>query len=572
MRKLTKSLVGKASIIMGVMILAVLAMIVVSFKLSANVVNSIQTLQTKDISISQDTADAYSSFLEMDDQANMWVGLYGFHDTSLSTATLQQILQAEQKLNSSLEKLKPLFTSQQEQALFRKTEEDAKGYENYFSQVQKLNATDHQQAQQIMYVDNSNVSNALTADLQRLKAIGKQGVANQAHTSISSSQYQERVIFIGGSFVALLGLSLLVFLYFLLKPLQQIAHEIHNVAEGDLMVEEIKFRRRDEVGVLAESVNNMVRNLSKIFVEVSLNAEHVAASSEELMASAEQTSRATEHIAASIQEVATGSENQFARTQSAVTTIGDIASATEQIAGSAHQVSATAGHVTELAEAGHSSISQVIEKMQSIQDKVNDLTRDVDVLGDRSNRIGQIIGVITDIASQTNLLALNAAIEAARAGEQGRGFAVVAAEVRKLAEQSSDSAKEIVTMVQSIQEDTGRTVRMTEVVRDEVESGMMVAQHAGSAFERIQGGVLEVAQGFHEVSTAVKQVSTNTVVARESMQNVSGIARAAVASTENVSAASEEQLAAMEEITSAATALSEMAEQLQTVITKFTFR
>lgn len=200
------------------------------------------------------------------------------------------------------------------------------------------------------------------------------------------------------------------------------------------------------------------------------------------------------------------------------------------------------------------------------------MTRDVDVLGDRSNRIGQIIGVITDIASQTNLLALNAAIEAARAGEQGRGFAVVAAEVRKLAEQSSDSAKEIVTMVQSIQEDTGRTVRMTEVVRDEVESGMMVAQHAGSAFERIQGGVLEVAQGFHEVSTAVKQVSTNTVVARESMQNVSGIARAAVASTENVSAASEEQLAAMEEITSAATALSEMAEQLQTVITKFTFR
>lgn len=569
MKVLTRTLIGKVLMIMGVMIIAVIAMIVVSFNLSANVVTNIQTLQAKDIGISTETADAYSSFLTMDDQSNMWVGLYSYHDKSLSDSTLQQILQAEQQLNQSLVKLKSLVPGSSGQALVKKAEQDAAGYEAYFSQVQKLNSTDHQKAQHIMYIDNSNVSNALTADLQQLKELGKQRVETNALVSIHSSTRQERMTLIGGTVVALLGIGLLGFIYLLLKPVNRIVRLVRKVAKGDLTIEEIRVRNKDEIGLLADGVNQMVQNLRTMIAEVGLNAEQVAASSEQLMASAEQTSQATEHIATSIQEVAAGSESQAVSTDTAVTTMAEIASATGHIAVTANQVAETAEQATQLAAEGQSSLQQVTSKMEMISDKVNTLSHDVHELGKRSHRIGEIIGVINDIASQTNLLALNAAIEAARAGEHGRGFAVVAEEVRKLAEQSSNSATEIVQVIQSIQDDTGKTVHMTEGVREEVASGMDVVQGARAAFARIQQGVIDVTRQIQEVSAAVEQMSASTDGASQAMQAVSDVAVQAVSSTQNVSAAAEEQLASMEEITASATALARMAEQLQTVIGRF---
>lgn len=569
MNRLTRSLVGKVLIILSVIILAIIAMVVTSFGLSDNVVKNIQRLQRTDELISQYASQAYSGFLLMDDQSNMWIGLYGYHNKSMSDSTLQQVLQAEQQLNLSLQKLKPLMTSPQEEALVARAKQDANAYEADFAQVRQLNSTNHQKAQNIMYVGNDSASNALTVDLQQLNQLGNQKVNAYSLSSIHASKLEQQTTIIIGSIVSLLAIALFVYIYFLLKPIPMISSRVRRVAEGNLDISEIRVKNHDEVGILAESVNLMVQNLRGIIKEVDINAEQLAASSEELMASAEQTSQATEHIASTIQEVAVGSENQAVSTETAVSTIREISTAAEHVAQNAESVSNTASQTTELTQDGVRAVQQVTLKMTSISQTVESLSRDMAELGARSETIGKIIGVITDISSQINLLALNAAIEAARAGEHGRGFAVVADEVRKLAEQSAQSTIEIINMIESIQKDTEVAVRTTQGVHAEVQSGLEAVRLAGTSFTKIQKGIEEVARQIAEVSAAVEQMASGTVGASQSMKFIADTAMQSSSNTQNVSAAAQEQLASMEEITASATSLSHMAEQLQALITRF---
>jgi methyl-accepting chemotaxis protein len=159
-------------------------------------------------------------------------------------------------------------------------------------------------------------------------------------------------------------------------------------------------------------------------------------------------------------------------------------------------------------------------------------------LGKSSDQIGEIIGVIDDIADQTNLLALNAAIEAARAGEQGRGFAVVADEVRKLAERTTKATKEIAGMIKKIQSDTAGAVASMEEGTAEVKQGMKLADRAGASLQEIVGVsqkvtdmVTQIAAASEEQSSASEQISKNvegiSKVTGETAQGTQQIARAA---------------------------------------------
>ena len=169
---------------------------------------------------------------------------------------------------------------------------------------------------------------------------------------------------------------------------------------------------------------------------------------------------------------------------------------------------------------------------------VNKSAETVKELGKSSDQIGEIIGVIDDIADQTNLLALNAAIEAARAGEQGRGFAVVADEVRKLAERTTKATKEIAGMIKKIQADTTGAVQSMEEGTQEVERGIELADKAGMSLKEIVGVsqkvtdmVTQIAAASEEQSSASEQISKNvegiSKVTGETAQGTQQIARAA---------------------------------------------
>ena len=201
--------------------------------------------------------------------------------------------------------------------------------------------------------------------------------------------------------------------------------------------------------------------------------------------------------------------------------------------------------------------------MAQIEKTVDDSAQLVGKLGERSSEIGKIVDTISGIAGQTNLLALNAAVEAARAGEQGRGFAVVAEEVRKLAEQSQDAAKQIAGLINEIQVDTGKAVNAMKEGTREVKAGSEAVQDTGRTFDDIVNLVGQVSEQVNDISAAIEQMAASSQNIVTSVKHIDKISKEASAHTQTVSAATEEQLASMEEIASSSQALANLAQNLQ---------
>lgn len=353
------------------------------------------------------------------------------------------------------------------------------------------------------------------------------------------------------------------------RPIVAVAAVANRISAGELTVEPLRIQTRDEVGQLSQSVNTMVDNLRTLIQQVNGTAADLAASAEQLSINAEHTSRATEQIATTIQEVAYGAEKQVKSVEESVTAIESVSMGVQQVAANAQQAAESSIAASDIAVEGNQVLQVVISQMQSIDHTVNDIADIVKRLGASSQEIGQIVQVITSIAEQTNLLALNAAIEAARAGEQGRGFAVVADEVRKLAEQSAQSAQQIEHLIATIQHESNQAVQFMERGTKEVALGLEVVNNAGKSFEQIQDAVTQVASQIQEVKAYSQQMSVGTEQVVELVRVIEEVAVNSADGTQNVSAATEEQLAAMEEVTSSAGSLAKIAEELQGHVSKF---
>ncbi|WP_409176175.1 methyl-accepting chemotaxis protein [Brevibacillus fortis] len=353
------------------------------------------------------------------------------------------------------------------------------------------------------------------------------------------------------------------------RPIAAVASVANRISEGELTVQPLQIRTKDEVGQLSQSVNTMVLNLRTIIQQVNDTASDLASSAEELSVNSDHTSKATEQIAITIQEVAYGAEKQVKSVEESVTAIQGVSTGAQRVATNAQQAAESALGASQIAVEGNQALQVVISQMQSIENTVGNIADIVKRLGNSSQEIGQIVQVITAIAEQTNLLALNAAIEAARAGEQGRGFAVVADEVRKLAEQSAQSAQQIKLLITTIQLESNQAVLSMEQGTKEVATGLTVVNNAGKSFEQIQDAVTQVASQIQEVKAYSEQMSFGTKQVVELVSVIEEVAENSADGTQSVSAATEEQLAAMEEVSSSATSLARIAEELQSHVSKF---
>lgn len=353
-------------------------------------------------------------------------------------------------------------------------------------------------------------------------------------------------------------------------PIRLVSRQLKEIAEGEGdLTKEIHIKSSDEIGILAQTFNQMLKNLRQLIGQIALTAEQVSASSEQLTASAEQTTKATEQVALISEELALGSDKQVKGIQQSAVAVQQMSHGLTQIAQNT-QIASTNTHLA-LSKSleGNQAIQKAVNEMRLIHQTVAELSRNIQGLGHRSNEINQIVEVITNIASQTNLLALNAAIEAARAGEHGRGFAIVADEVRKLAEQSSTSAGQIAELISTIQSETHQAVSLMEQGSQEVTTGIQSVNVAGTSFEEIQSAIQEVSSQVEDVSASTQQLSSYATQVVAAFDEIAAVTETTSAGSQNVSAATEEQLATMQEIASSAGALSSLAEEMQTVVGKF---
>lgn len=353
------------------------------------------------------------------------------------------------------------------------------------------------------------------------------------------------------------------------NPLQIMVDVCQELADGDFRDKAPRVTRTDEIGQLGNALVSMRSDLRAVFKQVGESAEQVAASSEQLTASAEQSAQVVGQVAGAITDVAGGAEQQLKAVEAASGVVEQMSASIQQVAASANQVAGNSTQAAGKAMEGDKSVEKAVSQMTHIEQTVNKSSQVVAKLGDRSKEIGQIVDTISGIAGQTNLLALNAAIEAARAGEQGRGFAVVAEEVRKLAEQSQDAAKQIAALISEIQGDTEEAVVAMSEGNREVKVGTEVVTAAGYAFKEIAELITQVSEQTKEISAAIQQMAGGSQQIVAAVRAIDGHSKAAVGQSQTVSAATEEQAASMEEIASSSQGLAQLAQELNVAVNKF---
>lgn len=367
----------------------------------------------------------------------------------------------------------------------------------------------------------------------------------------------------------ILGVSGLYVTRIITKPLNEMVFVCEELAAGDFRDKPHTVIRKDEIGHLSTALVKIQASLCSLMKQVNLSVEQVAASSEELTASADQSAQASNQIAGSITGVAQEMEEQMAASNDASAVIQQMSASVQQIAANANEVAEQSVLAANKAKEGNASVDKAIKQMLHIEQTVTTSAAVVTQLGERSSEIGQIIDAISGIAGQTNLLALNAAIEAARAGEQGRGFAVVAEEVRKLAEQSQNAAKQIAALISEIQGDTNKAVvAMGEGTR-EVKLGTEIVNHSGQVFQEIATLFTHVSFQIKEISSAIEQLAAGSQQIVISVRRMDDLSRKASGEAQVVSAATEEQSASMEEIASSSQALANLAMELRDAVSRF---
>jgi methyl-accepting chemotaxis protein len=353
------------------------------------------------------------------------------------------------------------------------------------------------------------------------------------------------------------------------RPVTEVATSVQEIATGNLAVNDLTVNSRDEIGQLATSFNAMKQHLRELIHQASESASQVAAASEELTATADQAAVASSQVADSISEVAAGTDKQVKSVNAAANIVERMSSNIQEISGKISHVAELSIKTATAATTGKDAVESAISQMDTIERSVSGSAEVVTKLGERSKEIGQIVDTISGIAGQTNLLALNAAIEAARAGEAGRGFAVVAEEVRKLAEQSEEAAKQISSLIGEIQSDTTKAVISMQAGTQEVKHGTKVVVDAAEAFSNINTMVNSVSDQANEVAASVRQLTTDSQTIVGEVRAIEKISRDTSAETQTVSAATEEQSASLQQIAAASQSLAQMAEQLQTAVHRF---
>jgi len=388
--------------------------------------------------------------------------------------------------------------------------------------------------------------------------------------AIMTNKFTYHVIILGlimGVIIAVVNIILTMRI--ITDKIKEITIKLAKVAKGDLTVQWDK-----EKGIfknIVEEISNTIDGIKNIVKQVASSTDHILSLAENLSASTQQINASAEEITTTVQQIARGVEQQAERTVETSRIMGNMSQSIQKVAQKSEEVLGVSTAAKTATTNGLAAVNETVVKIEDIVSVTNKAKDSIIELRNYSEKIEEIVNIITEIADETNLLALNAAIEAARAGDAGRGFAVVADEVRKLAEGSAQAAKEITRLIEDIHSKTEGVVSAIMIGSQETEKGKLAVKQSGDALVEIDSVVTKVVNLEQEVFSLTKAQAEDTDRVVKAVEEIAAVAEETAAGTEQASASTEEQTASMQEIAAQAQELAQTAEVLKTLVNKFSF-
>ncbi|WP_027408964.1 methyl-accepting chemotaxis protein [Anoxybacteroides tepidamans] len=353
------------------------------------------------------------------------------------------------------------------------------------------------------------------------------------------------------------------------KPLERLAANATEIARGNLLVERVAYKNRDEIGELNAAFNQMVDELKRLLHSVDDASKRVEAFAKEIEQENQTLTEINRQVALSTNELSSGAQSISEELQQAVLLIEKMDNTFAQTAERTEQTAQYSEVAVEAIRDGQAAIQQQMELIRNNAEATSLIERETKEFIEHATDIEQMAKAVSEIAEQTNLLALNAAIEAARAGEAGKGFAVVAEEVRKLAEQSAQATKQIFTTVSHIKHGVAS-------VSAAVAQGVKIAEQQSQSIETTAAAFTEIESKVAGISTDIQALVTDVAASKQfgervlqNVESISAVVEQSAAGSEEIAASMSEQLTAFENMVEKVKMLRQLTDELHTVMAKF---